>query len=149
MKRFHMFYTTYNVSTPFPLSKHLLCSFTAYLADQQPALQTIKSYLSALCNTQISLGLPGPREHASLPILKRVRAGISRIRMLKGFPPRIRLPITVHILEKIHTVLIGASDPDKTTIWEIMATAFFGFFRLGELLPASQAAFHLAKSLAW
>ena len=64
-------------------------------------------------------------------------------------PPRIRLPITVHILEKIHTTLIDSSDPDKTAIWAIAATAFFGFFRLGELLPASQTAFHPARSLAW
>ena len=149
MKRFHTFCASYDVNTPFPLSEHLLCSFAAYLADQQLAPQTIKSYLSALRNTQISLGLPDPREQSSLPILKRVQAGISRIRMLKGSPPRIRLPITAHILEKIHTALISSSDPDKTAIWAIAATAFFGFFRLGELLPASQTAFHPAKSLAW
>ena len=86
MKRFHTFCTTYNVNTPFPLTEHLLCSFAAFLADQQLAPQTIKSYLSALRNIQISLGLPDPREHSSLPILKRVQAGISTIRMLKGSP---------------------------------------------------------------
>jgi hypothetical protein len=149
MKRFHTFCATYTVTTPFPLSEHLLCSFAAYLADQNLAPQTIKSYLSALRNTQISLGLPDPREQSSLPILKRVQAGISRIRMLKGSPPRIRLPITAHILGKIQTTLNASTDPDKTVIWAIAATAFFGFFRLGELLPTSLSAFHPAKSLAW
>ena len=99
MKRFYIFCTTYNISTPFPLSEQSLCSFAAYLADQDLAPQTIKSYLSALCNMQISLRLPDPREQTSLPVLKQIQVGISRTRMLKASPPRIRLPITVHILE--------------------------------------------------
>ena len=149
MKRFYTFCTTYNVHTPFPLSEQSLCSFAAYLADQDLAPQTIKSYLSALRNMQISLGLPDPREHSSLPVLKRVQAGISRTRMLKGSPPRIRLPITIHILEQIRASLTASADPDKLAFWAVAASAFFGFFRLGELLPDSTSSFHPAKSLSW
>ena len=149
MKRFHSFCITYNVVTPFPLSEHLLCSFATFLADQGLAPQTGKSYLSALRSMQISIGLPDPREQSSLPVLKRVQAGISRTRMLKGSPPRIRLPITAHILGRIHHALITSSIPDKIVLWAVSASAFFGFFRLGELLPLSATSYNPATGLAW
>lgn len=79
-----------------------------------------------ICVTQHSdiTWSPQPRGTILLTILKRVQAGINRIRMLKGSPPRIRLPIAVYILEKIHTALIGSADPD---ICAIAVTAFFGW----------------------
>ena len=69
---FFKFCTTFNITSPFPLSEHLLCAYAAYLADQHLAPQTIKSYLSALRSWQISLGLPDPSDNSSLPMLKRV-----------------------------------------------------------------------------
>ena len=98
---------------------------------------------------QISLGLPDPREQSSLPILKRVQAGISRARMLRGSSSRIRLPITIQILTRIHQALMSSNHPERTVIWAIACSAFFGFFRLGELLPSSARSFNLATSLCW
>lgn len=98
---------------------------------------------------QISLGLPDPREQSSLPILKRVQAGISRARMMRGSPPRIRLPITAHILSQIQQTLSTSASRERLAIWAIATTAFFGFFRLGELLPESAHSFSLATDLAW
>ena len=149
MKRFHSFCITYNVLTPFPVTEHLLCVFAAFLADQGLAPQTGKSYLAAVRNLQISMGFPDPREHSSLPILKRVQAGISRARMLKGSPPRIRLPITANIMRQIDQALTASVHPDKVVLWAIAASAFFGFFRLGELLPESPTSFNQATNLAW
>jgi hypothetical protein len=45
-------------------------------------------------NMQLSLGLPDPRDHSSVPLLKRVMAGISRARLSKRQGPCVRLPIT-------------------------------------------------------
>ena len=149
MKRFHSFCGVYNIFTPFPVTEQLLCSFAAFLADQGLAPQTVKSYLSAVRNPQISLGLPDPRDQSSLPILKRVQARIAQLRMLKGSPPRVRLPITAHILARIQQVLATSSEPDKFLVWAVAAMAFFGFFRLGELLPKSAAHFNMATDLAW
>ena len=149
MKRFHSFCTDYNIFTPFPLTEQLLCTFAASLADQGLAPQTIKSYLSAVRNMQISLGLPDPRDQSSMPMLKRVQAGIARLRMLKGTAPRVRLPITPHVLSRIHDFLSSSPDQDKTVIVAVATTAFFGFFRLGELLPTSTAAFNPTTDLAW
>ena len=71
--------------------------------------------------------------------------------MLKGSPPCIRLPITITVLEAIHRSLQASTNPDKvvTRLWVVSSSAFFGFFRLGELLPNSPAQFNPAADLAW
>ena len=149
MKRFHQFCSKFNVTAPFPVTEHLLCCFAAYLADQGLAPQTCSSYLAAVRNMQISLGLPDPRDSSSLPILKRVQAGIKRARLGKATPSSVRLPITSTVLERIRTALDRSSHPHRTLLWAIACTAFFGFFRLGELLLDSPGSFNAATSLAW
>ena len=141
MRHFYKFCTTYSINTPFPLSEQLLCSYAAFLADQGLASQTIKSYLSALRNLQLTLGLPNPREKSSMPILKRVQAGIRRIRFQKGPPSRIRLPITAHLMKRIKHALDTSLNPEKAAVWAVASTAFFGFFKLGELLLDSAKSF--------
>ena len=149
MKRFHSFCLRFNVENPFPLSEHLLCCFASFLADQGLAPQTGKSYMSALRSMQISLGLPDPREQSSLPVLKRVQAGIRRARMIKGATTRIRLPITAPVLWRIRDALQASSHPHRVVLWAIACTAFFGFFRLGELLPEKAAPANPALAFSW
>lgn len=149
LKRFHEFCTRYNILNPFPMTEQTLCYFAAYLADKGLAPQTGKSYLSAVQNMQISMGLPDPREQSSLPILKRVQAGISRVRTRQGSSPRIRLPITAQVLSHIRQALVTSTSQEKIVIWAIASAAFFGFFRLGELLPEAMHSFNPATGLAW
>ena len=134
MRRFDKYCTTYSIVDPFPVTELLLCSFAAHLADEGLAPQSIKTYLASVRNAQLSLGLPDPREKSSLPILKRVQAGISRLRLLKGPPSRVRLPITIGILRAIKSHLETSSYTDTAVFWAIASAAFFGFFRLGELV---------------
>lgn len=134
-KRFYSFCTAHNVLNPFPLSEQLLCFFASYLALQNLSPQTIKSYLSAIRSVHISLGFPDPRDQSSMPRLKRVQAGISRVRAQSGIPKRVRLPITLQVLSGIGNFLQSSSHPEKIVLWAVACTAFFGFFRLGELLP--------------
>lgn len=149
MNRFNNFCTHFSIHTPFPVTEPRLCSFAAYLADQGLAPQTIRSYLSAVRNTQISLGFPDPRDHSSLPILKRVQAGIQRVRSLGGPSARLRLPITAKVMGRIRAHLEVADIAHKELMWAICCTAFFGFFRLGELLPEAKAKVDPAVSLMW
>ncbi len=139
MKKFYTFCTRYTITTLFPITKMLLCSFAVYLAELGLAPQTIKEYLSAVRNTQLSLELPDPREQSSLPVLKRIQAGIQRVRADKGPPSHLRLPITAAVMEQIRTQLNQSNQPQKDLLWAICCTTFFGFFRLGELLPETQA----------
>ena len=59
------------------------------------------------------------------------------------------MPITIQILARIHNTLSQQPGPESVLVWAIAATAFFGFFRLGELLVESPAHFNPAISLAW
>ena len=119
------------------------------MADQGLAPQTGKAYLSAVRSMQISLGLPDPRDQSSMPILKRVQAGIRRARILRSSPPHIRLPITVGILAKINHHLSVSNRTDRQVLGAISTTAFFGFFRLGELLPDRATSFNMTTHLSW
>ena len=149
MKKFWSFCDRYNIADPFPVTEHLLCAFSAFMADGGLTAQTIKSYLAAVRNTQLSLGLPDPREQSSMPTLKRVQAGIARTRLGRGHPSKIRLPITAQILSQIKQNLEQVAYPEKQVLWAICCTAFFGFFRLGELLLPSSTAFNPRLHMAW
>ena len=131
MKKFNTFCIKYNVGDPFPAIKQLLCSYAAYLADAGLAPQTIKSYLAAVQDMQISIGLPDPRDQSSIPILKRVQAGINRARRSDNQPREVRLPITLHLLRQIKAALDSSQNPEMVPLWAVCCTAFFGFFRLG------------------
>ena len=149
MRRFNSFCEHFNVADPFPVTESLLCSFAAFLADSGLTPQTIKTYMSAIRNTQLSLGLPDPREQSTLPVLKRVLAGISRSRLGRGQPSKLRLPITAVLLHKIRDEMERSAHPGRRTLWAICCTAFFGFFRLGELLLTRAADFNSRLHLAW
>ena len=135
MNRFHLMCATYNITDPFPATERTLCRFAVFLANEGMAPQSIRTYLSALRNTQISMGYPDPRDQSSLPVLKRVQAGIKRAHAEQGgCRSRIRLPITVSMLRAIREHLSAAEDGDRELVWAVAALAFFGFFHLGELL---------------
>ncbi len=82
-------------------------------------------------------------------MLKRVQAGINRLRLGRGPPTRLRLPVTPHLLTQMRNSLNKSSHPAKSLIWAAATTAFFGFFRLGELLCNSAQEFSEATCLAW
>ena len=149
MKRFTTFCAKYNVSDPFPVSEYLLCGFATFLAEDGLAPQSVKSYLAAVRNTQLSLGLPDPREQSTLPVLKRVQLGISRSRLGRQQSSKVRLPITGQVLRRVKAELEQSRHPEGVVLWAVCCVAFFGFFRLGELLLASRDAFNPSLHLAW
>ena len=152
LRRFYSFCTKYDVFTPFPVTEKLLCYFAAALASEGLAPQTIKCYLSGVRSMQISLGLPPPRDQSSLPILKRVLDGIRRSTAAQaGGRPRkiVRLPITAAVLRGIQGPLSLRMGQDSTAFWAIAVVAFFGFFRLGELLLESGTTYNSVLHLSW
>ena len=149
MKKFSAFCAWYAVSDPFPVTEYLLCCFASSMADEGLAPQSIKSYLVAVHNTQLSLGLPDPREHSSLPVLKRVQMGISRARLGCQQSSRVRLPMTGQVLRQIKAELERSNHTERQLLWAVSCMVFFGFFRLGELLLPTRAAFNPRLHLAW
>ena len=64
-------------------------------------------------------------------------------------PRRIRLPVILTMLRAIHSSLNGSAEEDRELIWAVASLAFFGFFRLGELLLEREAAYSQAVHLSW
>ena len=149
MKRFYAFCVKFKLLSPFPVSEYLLCGFAAFLADQGLAPQTAKCYLAAVRNMQLSLGLPDPRDHSSLPMLRRVLAGISRAHLSQQVAPRVQLPITAPLLARMQVALQQSAHPDRVLIWAVACLAFLGFFRLGELLVESRDKYDSVFCLSW
>ena len=58
--RFHAFCVKYSVYNPFLLSERTMWYFATYLAQEGLAAHSIKIYLAASRNIQISLGFPDP-----------------------------------------------------------------------------------------
>ena len=99
VKHFYEFCVLVNLLYPFSLTEKSLCYFTSFLATWDLSAQTIKVYVAAVRDLHINMGFPDPRDHSSLPLLKRVQAGIQRVQALKGKgKARGRLPITPHLL---------------------------------------------------
>ena len=83
-------------------------------------------------------------------MLKRVQAGIQRVQSMKGSKrPRIRLPITSHIMRRLRQHWIGSQHPEGCLLWAVASLCFFGFFRSGELVVASESGFNSAVHLGW
>lgn len=136
---------------PLPVNEQLLCQFAAFLAQQGLSSQTVKTYLAAIRNLQISLGFPDPRDTSSLPHLKLVLMGIRRLQSRsRANAARIRLPITFSILSGIKKVWEDAGvDHDRLLLWAAATVCFFGFFRSGEITVPSAAAFDPTIHLSW
>ncbi len=150
MRHFTKFCMIYAIQAPFPVYERLLCYFATYLAKRNLAPQTIKCYLAAVRNAQIAMGLPDPRDQSSMPLLKRIQAGISRIRLQAGKSAKqTRLPITFDILRQICTAWSRSSNHNCGLLCAVATMAFFGFFRLGELLPTSRSTWKATTDLAW
>ena len=53
------------------------------------------------------------------------------------------------LLTKIHSVLTQSNNLNKTLIWALASMAFFGFFRLGELLVNTSKEYNPSTHLSW
>ncbi len=128
-----------------------MCYYSSYLASQHLSPSTIKTYLAGIRHTQITLGLPEPKEYSSLPRLWLVQAGIKRVYSQKTpLIKRIRLPITPAILRRMHSLWsVKAGDADVTMLWAASTLCFFGFFRAGEITIPSMKAFNAQSHLSW
>lgn len=87
---------------------------------------------------QIAAGHPEPRIQL-FPRLRQVIRGVELTRSVRGNQMRTRLPITPSILRKLRGSWWGQGSQstrsayDRSLLWAVALTAFFGFCRSGEL----------------
>ena len=141
------FCNDYNVPVPFPTTEYIMCCFVSSLAARDLSAGTIKTYIAGVKFEQISRGFPSPPLALSWARLRLVQAGIARSQAARSH--RARLPITPDILRQLRHGWFRVPNPEVSVLWAVAVLAFFGFFRLGELLVAGARQFDPCVHLAW
>ncbi len=115
--------------------------FVAFLAEENVAHRSIKSYLSAVRHLQISQGFQPPLI-GGMTHLEQVLKGIESTQAKRGPKPRPRLPIMPDVLRKLRASWEPSVEPfDHSMLWAAAVVCFFGFFRAGELTVPSDASY--------
>ena len=121
---------------PLPLTERNLCLFVAFLATEGLQAKSISVYLAALRRLQISAGHSPPPQSSWLWLHYVLRG----VKLSQTARPRVRLPITAAVLTRLYQVWSSSGDTYRVRLlWATACLAFFGFFRLGEILPTTSS----------
>jgi len=114
---------------PVPATEATLVLFVAHLAENNITHATIKVYLAVVRQLHVSTGLHAWFNLQLTPRLKQILRGIKK-RQAAHQPTRTRLPITIHIMQRIqHALLKEPPSYNNTMLWAACHMAFFGFMR--------------------
>ena len=125
VRRFGSFCSKYSIMNPFPVDESILCYFVAFFTMDGLASQSIKSYLAAICHTQIEAGLPEPKSLSSCPQLKLILNGVARQRMGHTPPKKPCFPILADTLLGLYTTMAGKVNRDTFMLWAACSISFF------------------------
>lgn len=129
---FDNFRSNHGIATNLPPSISDLTDFIAYLSLKCNAPSTIRTYVSAIGYQYKMFNLPDLTQSF---IVKKMLTGLTRLDKRTD----VRMPITVDILHKILNAVpfVCFSKFEAILFSAIFSLAFFGFFRIGELVVHS------------
>ncbi|XP_064384103.1 uncharacterized protein LOC135333113 [Halichondria panicea] len=146
--RYLSFCTQFDI-TPLPLQETHLCRYVSWLAKDNIAHTTVKSYLSALRHLQIACNFPDPMI-STFPKLEGVIRGIKMQQARHKTSSPKRLPITLAHLHKLRSFFASkGNEADSFMLWAAICTCFFGFMRSGEMTIPSESAFDPSSHLCF
>ena len=135
-----------------PLNSESEIKFVTWLFETKKLSHTtIVSYLSAIRNLHGFLGIC-PAETSSKDRLAKILKGIKNLkagRTLKGNKGTI--PVTVRFLRDLRRVIKNSNwgELKKRSFWTCCLLAFFGSFRLSELLGDCEHEFDAQTNFCW
>ena len=133
----------FNHFLPFPVTITNLQRYMVFISRSCQSFQTVRNYIDGLrfyhvllgynfdqlyCNFQVQLLLKG--------LKRRMSSHVNR-----------KLPITLDILQKIHTCLDLQTNKLHITLWAAFLVAFFGFLRKSNMVPQTASTFDTKKHL--
>ena len=140
--RSYVAFTSYYGVPDFPVLLGVILRFIALLARGQYAFSSAANIIGSLKWWSNLLDPPSAKVFESVLVsstIKGLKAQLSR-------PVRQKLPFSVDHLAKFYN-LLDLSDPKQLSCWCAMLLAFFGCFRLSNLVPTSKKQFDPSKHL--
>ena len=134
--------------SPIPASETQLGQFVSYLALANLAHSTIKCYLAAVRHLHIAEGVPDP-QISKMARLEQILRGIKLSQAKSGKRGKERLPISIDILATLKAAWESTATEDATMLWAAASLCFFGFFRAGELMLATEAGYDEGAHLSF
>ena len=130
-----------NLPLNFPLSQKHILLFLAWLTKRERSASTINSYLAALRQLHLSLGLEIPTIRTDL--INQLLTGKKNMEFCNPPKKPSRLPITPTALRLLKLAISkeAFNKHDKRLIWFLATLAFHGSFRMGELLTKKTSAY--------
>ena len=138
-----------NIKFSFPMEANQTLCFIAWLLNRKIKSCTIRCYLSGLRTIHLTKGLDQPALRP--PIINSIldgRAHIDTIRKRLENKP-VRLPVTVAVLKLLRSTLNDWQESEQMIrlVWAVCLIAFFGGFRIHELLTKNQSSYDPAFTL--
>jgi hypothetical protein len=151
LKSFQNFLSSENSTLTWPISKDEVVKYVAW-ADSHCHLAacSIKTYLSNLSQIQKLLGFNTDGIFNSKWIKSYLR-GMENAKIYDVPDGPTRRPITFQILQLIGHQIFDSNwvFSSKQTVWAACCLAFWGSFRLKEILPPSKTFFEPQTDLLW
>ena len=140
--RTYITFSTYFGVADFPVLQGVLLRFVALLGRGPYAYSYATNILGSLRWFSNFLDPPSVKVFDSVLVTSTVRG----LKTQLSRPVRQKLPFSVDHLVKFYNVLV-LSDPKQLACWCAMLLAFFGCFRLSNLVPPSKRKFDPLKHL--
>ena len=133
-----------------PPTESELVFLVTFLIRRKLEPSTIKNYLSGIRFYLLSMGLPSPPNLP--PLAQQILNGYEKgkIDPQDTAVKRTRRAISIEMLKLLeHSIAIHQSwtDFEKSLRWTVILVAWWGSFRIGELLPANSTVFNPKNAL--
>jgi hypothetical protein len=148
VKKLTQYCSKFSQILQWPLTDTLLCGFVLWcLETEKLKSETVKAYLYGLSHIQKIHGF-APIPVAASPTLPYILSGAKNRNTAKETVKR-RHPITYQHLQKIRQYIVNSHwcKYNKIVMWTCSLVAFFGSFRLGELLSKKTRTFDKTSTL--
>jgi hypothetical protein len=139
-----------NTQVDFPLSKENICNFVAFAASKKNLKHsTIESYISSLKFFHNLRDMES--KNCNNFIANSMLKGVKNLDLYTSDSKHCRKVMSYPLLKILsHKVASESwSENDKQTIWKIFTVAFFGSFRIGELVPQNKNSYNEKETLLW
>jgi hypothetical protein len=149
MKSLETFENSHGGKHDWPLSTNRICEYTSWaLTENGLKSSTVRSYLSSIA---MAHKLSDMEHNCSNFIVNLLLRGAENLCLYKPIVRNTRKVMTLPLLKIIghYVATSNWSENSKLVFWSACVVAFFGSFRLGEILPAYSDNFNPDETLLW